>query len=73
VAISNPHPDTYLISARQLGLSPSDCVVFEDAPKGVEAALNAGMDCVVLTTMHEAREFGDYPNIIQFITDYTQL
>ncbi|ULQ51908.1 HAD family hydrolase [Flavihumibacter fluvii] len=73
VTISKPHPDTYLICADHLGLSPADCVVFEDAPKGVEAAQNAGMDCVVLTTMHEAREFRDYPNIIRFIADYTQL
>jgi beta-phosphoglucomutase family hydrolase len=73
VRVSKPHPDTFLDCAQQLNLSPADCLVFEDAPKGVEAALNAGMDCVVLTTMHEAREFGKYPNIIQFITDYTQL
>ncbi len=73
VSVSKPHPDTFLKCAIQLGLDPADCVVFEDAPKGVEAAQNAGMDCVVLTTMHEAREFGKYPNIIRFITDYTQL
>lgn len=73
VSVSKPHPDTYLACAKQLGLPAAECVVFEDAPKGVEAALNAGMDCVVITTMHTASEFGDYPNIIQFITDYTQL
>lgn len=73
VSVSKPHPDTFLSCANQLGLAPEECVVFEDAPKGVEAALNAGMDCVVLTTMHEAKEFRKYPNIIRFISDYTQL
>lgn len=70
VAISKPHPDTYLICARNLGIDPADCLVFEDAPKGVEAALNAGMDCVVLTTLHGSGDFSNYPNIIQCITDY---
>lgn len=73
VEISKPHPGTYLECAARLGLEPGDCVVFEDAPKGVEAALNAGMDCVVLTTLHGREDFGNYPNIIRFITDYNQL
>ena len=46
---------------------------FEDAPKGVEAAANAGMPCVVITSMHEAAEFSQYNNIICFVKDYTQL
>jgi beta-phosphoglucomutase len=34
-----------------------DCIVFEDAPKGVEAAANAGMKAVAITTMHDPRRF----------------
>jgi beta-phosphoglucomutase-like phosphatase (HAD superfamily) len=37
----------------------------------VESALNAGMKSVVLTTMHEAHEFSQYPNILLFTADYT--
>jgi beta-phosphoglucomutase family hydrolase len=70
VVISKPHPETYLKAASQLGVEPAACVVFEDAPKGVEAALNAGMPSVVLTTMHEAAEFSMYPNVPAFIKDY---
>lgn len=70
---SKPDPETYLKGARELGLEPSDCIVFEDAPKGVEAALNAGMKAVVLTTMHTEDEFNQYPNIIAFAKDYTTL
>lgn len=73
VLISKPDPETYLKGAQELGLNPSDCIVFEDAPKGVEAALNAGMKCVVLTTMHTQDEFSTYPNIIAFASDYTTL
>jgi beta-phosphoglucomutase len=73
VTISKPHPETFLKAAAALGVAPEDCLVFEDAPKGVEAANNAGMKCIVLTTMHPAAEFRDYPNVIRFIPDYTDL
>jgi beta-phosphoglucomutase len=71
VAMSKPDPETYIKCADQLGVAYSDCIVFEDAPKGVEAAQNAGMQCVVLTTMHTKEEFGKYNNIICFVKDYT--
>lgn len=70
---SKPDPETYLKGAAELGFDPADCIVFEDAPKGVEAALNAGMKAVVLTTMHTAEEFSQYPNIIAYAKDYTTL
>lgn len=73
VVESKPHPETFLKGAQLLKVQPSDCVVFEDAPKGVEAAQNAGMRCVVLTTMHEEEEFRPYSNIIRFVKDYTEL
>jgi beta-phosphoglucomutase-like phosphatase (HAD superfamily) len=71
VTISKPHPETFLKAAELLGVAPPGCLVFEDAPKGVEAAFNAGMRCVVLTTMHDRDEFRDYPNIVHFVGDYT--
>lgn len=70
---SKPDPETYLKGAAELGLNPSDCIVFEDAPKGVEAAYNAGMKAVVLTTMHTADEFSAYPNILTYANDYKSL
>lgn len=73
VAISKPHPETFTKAAALMGVASANCIVFEDAPKGVEAAQNAGMQCVVLTTMHEAEEFSKYNNIISFIKNYTQL
>jgi beta-phosphoglucomutase len=73
VTISKPHPETYLKCAHLLGVDAANCLVFEDAPKGVEAAKNAGMPSVVLTTMHEKEEFAMYNNIIRYTKDYTQL
>nr|WP_315419881.1 HAD family phosphatase [uncultured Pedobacter sp.] len=70
VQISKPDPETFLKAAAALGVSPTDCLVFEDAPKGVESALNAGMQCLVLTTTHSLEEFDGYPNILGYITDY---
>ena len=67
---SKPHPETFLKCAEQLGVSANDCLVFEDTPKGVEAAQNAGMDCVVITTLHVPEEFTSYKNIVGFIQDY---
>ncbi|MEM6329990.1 MAG: HAD-IA family hydrolase [Planctomycetota bacterium] len=38
-----PHPDVFLEAARRLGVAPAECLVFEDADLGVEAARRAGM------------------------------
>jgi beta-phosphoglucomutase len=43
---SKPNPEIFLLAASKLRVSPSECVVFEDAEAGVEAALAAGMKCV---------------------------
>lgn len=71
VTNSKPDPETFLRCAAAIGADPSRCIVWEDAPKGVESALNAGMKSVVLTTMHEAHEFSQYPNILLFTRDYS--
>ena len=71
VSKSKPDPETFIKSAQQLHVDFNDCIVFEDAPKGVEAAMNAGMKSVVITTMHSEEEFVRYNNILFFIKDYT--
>jgi HAD superfamily hydrolase (TIGR01509 family) len=70
VTESKPNPETYLKCAAQLNIVSADCLVFEDAPKGVEAAANAGMDCVVLTTMHLKEEFEEYGNVVGVGEDF---
>jgi len=45
-----PFPDIYLEAAKRLGVQPKDCVVFEDSPTGVQAALAAGMRVVGVET-----------------------
>jgi sugar-phosphatase len=51
-----PDPEPYLLGARALGVDPADCVVFEDAPAGLQAGRAAGMRTVALATTHRADE-----------------
>lgn len=73
VSTSKPDPETFIKCAQKMGVNPADCIVFEDSPKGVEAAQRAGMKAVVITTMSEAEEFSQFDNVIQYITDYNGL
>lgn len=43
-----PDPEGYLKAAAQLGIAPQDCLVFEDAPHGVQAGHNAGMHVIAI-------------------------
>jgi len=45
-----PDPEIYLMVARELGVPPAECLVIEDSPSGVKAALAAGMWCIAVTT-----------------------
>ncbi|ANB05399.1 phosphatase [Streptomyces ambofaciens] len=51
-----PDPEPYLLGARALGVDPAACVVFEDAPAGLQAGRAAGMTTVALATTHRADE-----------------
>jgi beta-phosphoglucomutase len=65
-----PHPDVFLKAAEKLGVDPADCIVFEDAPMGVEAARRAGMRAVVITTTLPAEAFSEFDNVIAIVSDY---
>jgi len=49
VTRKKPDPQIYALTAERLGLAPARCVVFEDAPVGVQAARAAGCRCVAVT------------------------
>jgi beta-phosphoglucomutase family hydrolase len=68
-----PHPDVFLAAAERCGVAPADCIVFEDAPLGVEAARRAGMRTVVLTTTLPAAAFAGFDNVIQIVSDFSEL
>ena len=64
-----PEPHLFLEAARRLKVAPADCIVFEDAPLGVEAARRAGMRAVALTTTLPAVHFESFPNLIACVPD----
>lgn len=41
-----PRPDIFLLCAERMGVNPQECVVFEDAEPGIQAAMAGGMDYV---------------------------
>ena len=53
VAMPKPHPDIYLRVAELLGVSPANCIVFEDSHTGVQAGRAAGMRVVGIRTTHD--------------------
>ena len=59
VARGKPDPEIDLLVARKLGVRPLECLVFEDSPAGVEAALAAGMKVIVVTTDLTRQKFED--------------
>jgi beta-phosphoglucomutase-like phosphatase (HAD superfamily) len=68
-----PHPDIFLEAAHRLGVPASDCIVFEDAPLGVEGARRAGMRAVALTTTLPADAFASYENLMASAPDFSAL
>lgn len=73
VARGKPHPDVFLKAAEKLGALPADCIVFEDAPMGVEAARRAGMKAVVITTTLPADAFREFDNVVRIVEHYDEL
>lgn len=61
-----PYPDIYLRAAELLGFPPEKCIVFEDSPAGIEAALGAGTRVVAVQT-HTA----DLPAVDFSIRDFS--
>ena len=70
VLLSKPNPETFLKCAEVLNADPTECLVFEDVPKGAEAALNAGMKTIILTTTHQPEEFNGLDNVLHFANDF---
>ena len=67
-----PDPAIFLEAARRMDTAPQDCIVFEDAPFGIEAARRAGMRAVAICTSHTAQEL-DGAHVLTHVRDYHQL
>ncbi len=69
VTRGKPDPEPYLAGARSLRFEPKDCVVFEDAPSGIRAAIAAGMTAVGVLTTFDAEELAAAGVIIEALRD----
>lgn len=67
VVNSKPFPDTWLKLAQELNMQPAGCIVFEDAPKGIEAAEKAGMKAVAITGHYTANDFKQFSNVLKIV------
>ena len=65
-----PAPDIFLSAAQRIGVAPADCLVFEDAPAGIQAAHAAGMNAIALLTSHRRDELSEADAIE---TDFREL
>ncbi|MER5951308.1 HAD family hydrolase [Streptomyces sp. NPDC001904] len=59
VGRGKPAPDLFLYAAERMGVAPEKCVVIEDSPLGVQAAVAAGMDVYGFTAMTPAERLKD--------------
>lgn len=67
VSIGKPEPDCYLLAASRLGVAASDCLVFEDAPAGIEAGERAGASVLVIQATHTAPSGSAHPGVGSYV------
>ncbi|MFI9310042.1 HAD family hydrolase [Streptomyces triculaminicus] len=74
VGRGKPAPDLFLHAARSMGVDPARCVVVEDSPLGVQAAVAAGIDVYAFTAMTPAERlsgaagfFGEMTELSDFL------
>lgn len=48
VTVGKPNPETYLVASEKLKVTPSQCLVLEDATKGIQSAKAAGCNCIAI-------------------------
>ena len=65
-----PAPDIFILAAKELGLEPQNCIIFEDALSGINAAISSGAKCVI--AIPDPRQRKDVENI-QYDKNKTKL
>jgi beta-phosphoglucomutase len=69
VTLGKPHPQVFLKAAEVISMPPAQCIVFEDAHVGIEAARAAGMAVVALSTTHPAESLRDADLIVASLAE----
>jgi beta-phosphoglucomutase len=71
VTKAKPDPEVFLLAAKDIGVDPTDCVVFEDALAGIQAANSAGMTSIGIgdTTILTDAQY-NFNNFTEISTDF---
>ncbi|MCW5960519.1 MAG: HAD family phosphatase [Pyrinomonadaceae bacterium] len=73
VSNGKPDPEVFLISAEKLGVEPENCIVFEDAFNGFEAAHRAGIKSIGISTVNAPETLRALPSVIDAFPDFSAL
>lgn len=73
VTIGKPDPAMFLVSAEKLGVKPENCIVFEDALGGFEAARRAGMKAIGIATVNSIEEIMKAEAVVEAHKDFEGL
>lgn len=68
-----PNPEIFLKSAEMLGVEPKNCIVFEDAFGGFEAAHRAKMKSIGITTVNSAEDILKCDSVVEAHNDFSSL
>ena len=68
-----PHPEFFLKSAEKLGVIPTNCIVFEDAIGGFEAAHRAGMKSIGIATVNSIEDILQLDSVVEAHQDFSDL
>lgn len=71
VSNGKPDPEIFLKSAERLGVQPANCIVFEDAYGGFEAAKRAGMRAIGIATVHSVDNIKERAAVVDAAPDFT--
>ena len=63
----------FLVSAEKLGVMPQDCIVFEDALGGFEAARRAGMKAIGIATVNSIEDMLKCESVVEAYRDFVDL
>lgn len=69
VSQGKPDPEVLLVAAHRLGVAPETCVVIEDAPAGIEAAVRAGIRSIAVTTTRPAGDLRGADLVVNSLAD----
>ena len=73
VSHGKPNPEVFLKSAKKLGIEPKNCLVFEDAVNGFEAAHRAGMKSVGMATVNSIEDILRLASVVEAHNNFSEL